>query len=518
MSLFNQIKVRTPPSNKFDLSHERKFSCNMAELVPILCQEIVPGDSFRVQSEIMIRLAPMLAPIMHRVNVYTHYFFVPNRIVWDNWEEFITGGEDGLQNPIFPTLLIGQNAPELIEKGTLADYFGIPVPDETITQNIRFSALPFRAYQTIYNEYYRDENLIPKKVFGTGDGDQTDPDRTVLMEMQTRAWEKDYFTSALPFPQKGLEVELPSEINYRDSAIVTDQSGDGVPTSDEIIGFNVPEGFIASAPRTGGAGTGGALSIDNIENLGITIRDLRQAVRLQEWLEKNARGGSRYVESILVHFGVKSSDARLQRPEYLGGGKSPIVISEVLNTAGSQEDGDFELDPVGQLSGHGIGVGKSNRFKKRFEEHGHVIGIMSVLPRTTYQQGLHRSWVKFDKFDYYWPEFAHIGEQEILVEEVYHDWSGEPGDGKQTFGYASRYCEYKYMNSSVHGDFRDDLDYWHMGRKFEDVPTLSEEFISADPTHRIFAVTNEDIDKLYIQLYNRITAIRPMPYFSDPRL
>ncbi len=218
MNIFNQIKVTKPKSNKFDLSHERKLSMNMGELVPIMLEEIVPGDKFKVSSEVFIRLAPMLAPIMHRVNVYTHYFFVPNRIVWDEWKDFITGGEDGLQAPAFPTIEISETNQGRFERGSLADYFGIPPtkPTVTVAAPHQISAIPFRAYSEIYNEYYRDQTLTPKLAYTKGSGLVPQSEYDALLKMQTRAWEKDYFTSSLPFPQRGLDVQLPVSFNYKD--------------------------------------------------------------------------------------------------------------------------------------------------------------------------------------------------------------------------------------------------------------------------------------------------------------
>jgi len=511
MNIFNQIQIKKPKSNLFDLSHERKLSFNMGELVPIMLEEIVPGDNFKVSSEIFIRLAPMLAPIMHRVNVYTHYFFVPNRIVWDDWKSFITGGEDGTDTHVFPRLTISESRKTDFNKGKLSDYFGIPITDgATIATDAQYiSALPYRAYAEIWNEYYRDQTLQEKIEYSKASGLLDATEQLKLINIQTRAWEKDYFTSALPWPQRGADVTLPVQFNYKDSSEVF-QAGGGAASG----------ALTASTPTNDLLADGVNARIENLEEnaTSVTINELRNATRLQEWLEKNARAGSRYIEQILSHFGVKSSDARLQRPEYLGGGKNPVVISEVLNQAGEGPTGtQASLAPVGEMYGHGVSVGKNNAFRKSFEEHGYIIGIMSVLPRTTYQQGIERLWSKTDKLDYYWPEFAHLGEQEILNKELYLNWDSI-SDGNNTFGYTPRYAEYKYKQSTVHGDFRDNLKYWHMGRTFDDAPALNEDFIKSDPTHDIFAVTDPTIDKLYCQVYNKVKAIRPMPYYGTPYL
>jgi len=504
MSIFSNVAGRKTRRSKFNLSHERKMSLNMGELVPILCQEILPGDKFQVQSEVLMRLAPMISPLMHRVNVYTHYFFVPNRIVWDQWSDFITGGPQGDLTPAMPKLNILESNRADFAKGTLADYFGLPVTDAdggAWAKNSAISALPFRAYTEIFNEYYRDQNLSDKI-------DITDA--TEVAKIRQRAWEKDYFTSALPWAQRGQNSSVPADPTYKDKAIIMDQFGDPISTSGTTLHAN-PQSELSVT------NTGDGHGIDNLESIDVDINDLRKSVRLQEWLERSARGGARYIEQILSHFGVRSSDSRLQRPEFLGGGKNPVVISEVLQTGATGADTSIISTPQGNMAGHGISVGRTNGFRKSFEEHGFVIGIMSVLPKTAYQQGIDRFWKRDDKFDYYWPEFAQLGEQELLDEELYFKYTeADPGNG--TFGYQSRYAEYKYGKSSVHGDFRDELNFWHMGRIFDNKPVLNESFITSDPDPRIFAVTELEEDKLYCQVYNSISALRPMPYFNNPTL
>nr|QJB20887.1 MAG: major capsid protein [Microvirus sp.] len=508
MAIFDAIKPNKVKRNKFSLSHERKFSMNMGDLVPIMCQEIVPGDSFRVNTETLMRLAPMLAPIMHRVNVFTHYFFVPNRLLWMEWEEFITGGRTGTANPVHPYIGAPSfSVPEsLYDKGSLWDYLGLPTGIK-VGDQITVNALPFRAYQLIWNEYYRDQNLMTEIDISQASG--LEPNLAAMLTLRKRCWEKDYFTSCLPFAQRGAEALIPfsAEVNYKDVSEVKFANGSTPTQVYDIMGDD--ELMVGLDTR------GRIENIENIENGTSTINDLRRAIKIQEWLERAARGGSRYIESILSHFGVRSSDARLQRPEYLGGGKSPVVISEVLSTVGTVEETEFA--PQGTMSGHGISVGNRNGFKKSFEEHGFVIGIMSVLPRTSYQQGVPRSFLRTDKFDYYWPEFAHLGEQEVFNEEVFYN-AGQPATNGQIFGYQSRYAEYKYCPSTVHGDMRDELDFWHMGRKFESAPALNSSFVTADPTHRIFAVEDEDIHKLWVQIYNEVDALRPMPFFGEPSL
>jgi len=520
MKLFDKIRITKPKLNKFDLSHERKMSLDMGKLVPILCQDIVPGDRVRMTAEILLRMTPMLAPIMHRVNVYTHFFFVPNRLVWSEWEDFITGGRLGFETPIAPYLQVNEDNKDKFVKGSLADYFGIPtiLPTQTVNQPIDISALPFRAYATIFNEYYRDQNLSAPLAITKSSGAVIDPEYSILTTLRSRCWEKDYFTSALPWPQRGEEVVLPTDIQYKTPAtwrtalgvlqpgnIGTEKTGGGAGTADN--------GFLTAGNP---ADTDREVAIENIDNIGTTINDFRRAMSLQKWLEKNARAGSRYVEQILSHFGVRSSDARLQRPEYLGGGRNPVVISEVLSTYQNADAADQY--PQGNMSGHGISVGMNNGFKRTFEEHGYIIGIMSVLPKTAYQQGVPRHFRRTDKFDYFWPEFANIGEQEVKAAELFWDFEENDVLNDSTFGYQSRYAEYKYAPSTVHGDFRDSLSYWHMGRIFNNAPPLNENFVQADPTNRIYAVTDGDVQKIYCQIYNKVDALRPMPYFGTPSI
>ena len=514
--LFNVVKPNRPGRNPFDLSHERKMSLNMGDLVPILVQDVLPGDKFKVRTESMLRLAPMLAPIMHRVNVYIHYFFVPNRLVWSNWEDFITGGVDGTEEPTYPKIEITSVNKGFYQKGSLSDYLGIPVNGGSVTQNLEASMLPFRAYHSIYNEYYRDQNLTDPVAINLGSSTYTG-----MTALKKRAWEKDYFTSALPWTQRGGEVTVPigGEVTYTPEYLSTSNilNSDGSPPSSGNIAASGVGSLIDSGTTNSRIENIDSSTVYNVEDASLSINDLRESVALQRWLEANARGGARYIEQIFSHFGVISSDARLQRPEYLGGGKSPVVISEVLSQSETEDASGNPLGFTGDMAGHGISVGNTNKFEKYFEEHGYVMGIMSILPRTSYQQGLPRHFQKFDKLDYGWPEFANIGEQAILNGELYHDWSNTV-DKDGTFGYQSRYAEYKYKESSVHGDFRDDLYHWHMGRIFDSAPALNTSFIESDPTHRIFTVETESVHKIYAQIYNDVLAIRPLPKYGTPRL
>lgn len=512
--MFKSTSYRSPKKNKFDLSYERKMSMQMGGLYPCYQEDIVPGDSFRVNSEVLLRLAPLLSPVMHRVNVNVHYFFVPYRLLWSEWEDFITGGEDGTANPPYPRIALSdQIDSEFFSEGSLADYLGLPtIPDGEEIQNTDngISALPFRAYQLIYNEYYRDQNLIDKVPITKNSGDITTPaEQDATLRIRTRAWEKDYFTSSLPESQRGGEAEIPIGTispNYKSQTELT--LGDGsTPLDGNLESVNGALSTLGTPPQT--------LNVENLDDFDVdpvSINELRKANRLQQWLERSMRGGSRYIEQILSHFGVRSSDQRLQRPEYLGGGRQPVVISEVLQTSSTDA-----TTPQGEMAGHGISVGNANSFQKTFEEHGIVLGIISVLPKTTYQQGIHRMWTKFDKFDYYFPEFAHLGEQEVKGREIFTDYQNQ-ANWEDTFGYQERYAEYKHRNNEVAGDFRSSLAFWHMGRIFTSAPSLNENFVTSDPTKRIFAVTEQTVDNLYVQIYHNVSALRPMPYHSIPQL
>lgn len=520
MSIFNRIRLIKPKRNVIDLSHEVKLSCNFGQLIPFMCLDVVPGDTFQNQTEMLIRVAPMLAPLMHRVNVYTHFFFVPNRLIWDNWEEFITGGEDGQSNIVHPYTVFTNSVDK---EGSLADYFNYPTP---VGSSGQYSAdvLPLRAYELIWNEYYRDQNLQEAIEINKGDGQ----DLTTSHDIKYRCWEKDYFTSALPWTQRGGEVILPlgteADVVYNR---IPGQMQKLIGSNGTPVAYNgdlrVNDGNLETQVQGAGSDIvdldpNGTLKADLSEASAVTINELRRASRLQQWLERNAVGGARYIEQIFAHFGVKSSDSRLQRPEFLGGGKQPVMISEVLQT--SQTTSGEDASPLAQMAGHGVSVGSSNQFKKFFEEHGWVIGILSIMPRTGYQQGLPRRYRRFDKFDYYFPEFAHLGEQPVYNYELYGA-NGNGTDMDTVFGYQSRYAEYRYVPSTSHGQFKTTLNYWHLNRVFNNKPVLNEEFVSCDPKksdlNRIFAVEDVD-DHFYVQLYNKLSALRPMPKEVTPTL
>lgn len=499
--------------NVFDLTHEKKLTCNMGSLIPILCEDVLPGDTFKLSTSMLVRLNPLLAPVMHRITAFTHFFFVPNRLIWTDFQDFITGGVDGNSAPVAPYKL-----KETISTGSIWDYFGVANVDSS-NPGLEISALPLRAYQLIYQEWFRDQNLVGKPAISLASG----KDQTTTEDIQTRSWEKDYFTSALPWTQRGSAVQMPlgstAPVSVSDAqeilTVYTDETGTPRPAA-KIAGTSPAPVYAEGGDgqqhylqtrHTGRTLTGTA---DLSSATGVTINELRAAIQTQRWLEANARAGSRYVENTLAHFGVRSSDARIQRPEFLGGGRSPIVINEVLQTSATAEDGT----PLAQMAGHALSVHKSHEFTKSFEEHGWIIGILSIMPRTAYQQGVPRRFSRTSRYDYYWPEFAHLGEQAILQKEIY----AKSDTPDAVFGYAPRYEEYRRRESSVHDTFKSTLDFWHMGRKFETEPHLNSSFVIADPTKRIFAVEDETAHNCIVQLVNQIQAIRPIPLTGEPGL
>lgn len=536
---FSQVELRKPKRSKFDLSHEKRLSTRMGRLTPIFISETMPNDTFRANSEIMLRLAPLIAPIMHRVNVFVHFFFVPNRILWLDWEKFITGGRLGTETPPIPPYIkynaVGALGANLFEESTLWDYLGgTPMSDATLngfSSTSSFDMLPFAAYYRCWYDYYRDRNYIADNTILPLSSGQFAGSADLLLGLQNRHWQHDYFTSALPWTQRGSEVLMPLSGSGDVTYLATSKFYNSA-------GANVPDGYVARTYAAGsgdtgdltygpvpGAGNSLAARIENIDSVDITtsdvsINDLRRSIRLQEWLERNAVAGSRYSESILAHFARRTSDGRLQRAEYLGGGKVVVKISEVVTTAYS-EDGAANTVPPANMAGHGISFGNTNQFTYNCEEHGFVIGIMSVMPTSSYMQGIPRMFQQRNTFlDYPWPSFAHLGEQEVYKYELYGNSTniGATRADAPLFGYQSRYADWKYIPSSSHGSFRTSLDFWHLTRKFASSPVLGNDFVQFEDAlqDRVFAVSG--VDTLWCYIYNQVSVVRSLPYFGTPML
>lgn len=545
-NVFKSIKVYKPKRHKFNMSHETKMSMNVGSLYPIFCQDVVPGDKFQIKSEFLIRAMPLLAPLMHRVNVYTYWFFVPNRLIFDQWEDFITGGRDGQANVlppyINPLCLPDDVLSKFFKSGTLADYLGcpsftsrsgfvLPYSDEPAN---RISLLPFNAYTLVYNEYFRDQNLTSEvgnlEVFKKGGLHDISLNEESPLYLRSKCWEKDYFTSALPWAQRGPQSTIPLtgtapvERNFgarMTTQVLNAETGLPIPDAGVLMGAGQTNDLIDSNANFVALSTENEFVNLNKANSTITITDLRRASKLQRWLELNATGGSRYIEQILAHFGVKSSDSRLQRPEYLGGGRSPILIDDVIQTSATGS-GDT---PLSTQAGRAIGLNSGFAFKRFFEEHGILLGLCAIVPKPTYQQGMPRMFTRMDKYDYFWPEFERIGEQSITKGELVYNYgqlakSIDDVRNDQTFGYAPRYSEYKYIPSSVHGAMRDSLSFWHSGRIFNSVPNLNYSFVEISPhsMDRNFAVESDLAHQFVSQFYLSVIARRPMTKYGTPSL
>lgn len=544
-TLFTRVKTPKPPVNKFDLSHDKMLTAQSGKLYPVLCQEMVPGDRFRVQSDFMCRTMPLVSPAFGSLKAYIHYFFVPNRLLWNQWEDFITGGETGEDRPVPPYVQFNDlitdyhsrfNVSKDVGSGSLADYFGLPLADWDSASGgntTPVSLLPFRAYALIWNEYYRDQNIDVEEDIDFEKGGRFTLGSNGRFSfwyhmIHRRRWLKDYFTSALPTPQRGPDVTLPiagqanvvlSETNNAGRFVAPNGASMAPPDRYDVIASNInsaTSGYsISAAPSKSESGysltydPNGSLKADLSTATAVTINDLRRAIALQKFYEISARAGSRYKEMIMGHFHVTPSDARLDRPEYLGGGVSPINISEVPQTSAT---GD--TSPQGNLAGKGFGIGRSNRSSFFAEEHGWLIGILSIIPDAVYYQGINKMWNRLNQEDYYWPSFAHLGEQPILKSELYAPYGSNTFS--QLFGYAPRYAEYKYAPNTIHGLFRTQLANWTFARKLS-AANLNSEFLAVPSINNPYAV-QDDTDKYLIWISHRIDALRPMPFFGTPSL
>lgn len=537
---FNQVARPEIQRSTFDRSHGYKTTFDAGKLIPFFVDEALPGDTFNLKTNIFGRLATPLKPIMDNIFIDIHFFSIPIRLLWDNWQKF--NGEQ--RNPSDSTNFL---MPEITSaagyaEGSLADYMGLPTKITGLTHRADF----FRAYNLVYNEWYRDENLQNSVATNTDDG----PDNVTDYQILPRGKRKDYFTSALPWAQKAAPVSIPlgttaplifSNPNSDPTALSYqpawnyNMSGSGQfqrwnntgakPTLDNY--YNATGGALGYSQQPSSAGEtiidiSGQHKVDLASATATTINALREAFQVQRMYEKDARGGTRYTELLRSHFGVVSPDARLQRPEYLGGGTSPVNINPIAQTSESSD----ASTPQGNLAAMGTFSFGSKGFVKSFTEHEIVIGIASARADLNYQQGMNRMWSRSTRFDFYWPSLAHLGEQAILNKEIYTQGSsvltpgGTPVD-EEVFGYQERYAEYRYKPSLVTGLFRSNaaqsLDVWHLSQDFGALPTLSATFIEENPPiDRIIAVPSEP--QFMMDVFHKFTCARPMPTFATPGL
>lgn len=507
--IFDSVKMTQPGRSTFDHSHDVKMSMKFGNLYPTLCKAMMPGDKWSIGCESMIRFAPLISPVMHRIDCTMHYFAIPYRLLWDNFFKWYKGEKNPLTElPYeFPFITLkgdGSNYTPLL------DYLGFPTPLATPgATDEKVSAIPVAAYNLVYNEYYRDQNLSNERDYKLIDGNN---DLQIAKDICARSWMHDYFTACLPFAQKGDPVEIPMqgivEVNpdYPNNSprLRNRNTGALVPNAATIESDANADLFATNpAPQDIIIDPDGSLVVNKGS---ATLNDLRIAMRVQEWLEKSARGGTRDNEFIRSQYGVKTSDARLQRPEYITGIKTPVTISEVLNTTGTSDA------PQGTMAGHGISVINGRYGSYYAEEPTILLGIMNVQPTTAYQQGIDREWLKINEpTELLFPVFGNLGEQDVYNKELYAYTS----QGDRTFGYIPRYAEYKYSNNRVAGDFKTTLNFWHMGRVFDTLPALNEAFINAEPTTRIFAV-EDGTDYLWAHVYHKLSASRLLPFFGTP--
>jgi len=522
---FTMIPKADIPRSKFDCQSAHKTTFDAGYLVPVYVDEVLPGDTFNLKMTAFARLSTPLYPIMDNMVMDSFFFFIPNRLVWDNWEKFM--GQQENPDDSIDYVIPQQTSPEGgYAIGSLQDYMGLPtVGQMDPTKTIDHCAFFTRAYSLVWNQWFRDENLQDSVLVYKGD--VTDTTAAANYELLRRGKRKDYFTSALPWPQKGDSVSLPLGTSApisrtgSNSGLVY-QSGTNTKVNTQLFGGSGANlGRFSNSTETLGLqyDPNGSLYADLSEATAATINQLRQSFQIQKLLERDARGGTRYTEIIRSHFGVISPDARLQRPEYLGGGSTPININPIAQTSASAASGTNT--PLGTLASMGTALAHNHGFTQSFVEHGVIIGLVSIRADLTYQQGLSRMWSRETRYDFYFPAFAMLGEQAVLNKEIYVTGNSTDDD---VFGYQERWAEYRYYPSRISGLFRSTasgtIDAWHLAQKFTTVPTLNDTFIAdTPPVERVVAVGAAANGKQFIfDSFFDVKKARPLPMYSVPGL
>ncbi len=505
---FSRVPSANIPRSSFDRSFGHKSTFNSGLLIPIFLDEVLPGDTFNVKMNAFARLATPIKPVMDNMYMETFFFFIPNRLVWDNWAKFNGEQDKPGDSTDFLIPYISSPGSGYIDN-SLADYMGLPT---NVGLTYRHNALFMRAYNLTYDHWFRDQNLQDPPVLATGDG----PDNAADYELLSRGKRHDYFTSCLPWPQKS---DNPVLLPLGDSAPVSvlgPQQTAGTSTmsieyGDGTARLDTASTSLASS-QTDPADENYKLFANLSEATAATINEIRTAFQIQRLFERDARGGTRLTEIIKSHFGVTSPDARLQRVEFLGSGSSPINISPVAQT--TPEDA---TTPQGNLAGYGTAVLRNHGFTKSFTEHGILLGLVNVRADLTYQRGLHKMWQRETRFDFYWPALSHLGEQEVLNSEIYLDTNAT--QNAEIFGYQERSAEYRYKPSMITGQFRSisttPLDVWHLSQDFQTRPVLGDTFITdKPPIDRIVAVKTEP--QFLFDSHFSMRCARPMPIYGVP--